>query len=171
MSLLWVFTYGVDLGIHFRRWVYSRWEEVYLEMSSNLCFSVYNVDVVMAAQSKIKIASICGQPVGALHIHPANLNIWMMTQDARSTLLNQSFPICHSDKASSVPADGSARHTQRSWFISAIINLSYSGGTLHSAGDHWVMHANNYFSEKHCFSCKTTKSKYVTIWKETTLTS
>lgn len=66
------------------------------------------VYVVMAIQSQ-KSVSICGQPVCALQNHPANLNIWMMTQEAWSTLVNQSFPICHSDKVSSVPEDRSVR--------------------------------------------------------------
>lgn len=38
-------------------------------------------------------------------IHPANLNIWMMTQEAWDTPFSQSFPICHSEKVSSAPED------------------------------------------------------------------
>lgn len=48
--------------------------------------------------------------MGSIHIWttdlcPVNLNIWKMTQEARSNLFNQSFSICCADRASSVPKD------------------------------------------------------------------
>lgn len=55
------------------------------------------VYTVMAVQSLKKKKKVC--PYAASQ---CNLNIWMMTREAVSSLLNTSFPICHSDEVQSV---------------------------------------------------------------------
>lgn len=119
----------------------------------------------MAIQTQ-KSVSICGQPVCGLKIHPANLNIWMMTQEARSNLFSQSLPICYSDQVSSVPEDQfiqlALNLTQGGWFVCSTTNISSSSSL-------WDMleHCNIWLALKCCFSYKTTKCIEVKTWQET----
>lgn len=78
--------------IHFSRWffiklrgsIHANAQDPLLPhcRSGDLCVAHdYNVYAVTFVQSW-KSVSICGQPVCALHVQPANPNIWMMTQEA-----------------------------------------------------------------------------------------
>lgn len=114
--------------------------------------------------------SICGQPLCGLWIHPANLNIWMMTQEARSTLFNQSFPICHSDKVSYVPEDQLKPNTRKlaHLFSNKLVFFSLY---MTFTGNQWViLHANIWFTIKYCFSCKTTKNKTLQTTHKSSIT-
>lgn len=107
MSLQWVFTYGVD----FMYTCLVRELLLFpLEIRQPCKADDYYVYAVMACPKKKKTVSICGRPFCApTEIHPANLNIWMVTQEAWNTPFSQSFPSCHSEKVSSAPEGRAAR--------------------------------------------------------------